>query len=778
MINLSFRNLLAIAVLITLASPAVRSAVSFTGASSNIRTDGAAAAYNLYAAFAYLSPADPSLYSTPTFNCDGVTTNCNTCIGDATNPLLACSPQSSFPTSKVSFAFSSSTAATATSQWLVCATASGGAAVDVSTEGTATPSSRTNSTTFGWETTWAKLCERLVGVSDCSASGSATLTFGLSTGSTQTCTSGLTDKVDFKVYISSALGTSLTPSLSDGTHGEANGFALYPGDEKLFIPEESWSPGSGFPKSSTSGLSYTSILFFYSQLANPTDSVVPADIKNNSPTIALTVDSEGAVDRDYLDGLENDKKYCFRLASQDSAGVIAFFTPDANIQCEIPSEVMGLLSDKKCFIATAAYGSDLDSHVTVFRKFRNEFLLSSSLGKLFVKIYYRLSPPLAQLISQNELLRTVARWILWPLLGFVELSLAYGLLVSLFCFFIFLALGQRILRLLGARLARKPKNISSVSQFMILLTCIFLIGTLSRAQTETPPNEPPYTTLEPGFDGGEISSTVPTSPDPTSKSPAVTSPSTSTSTPTPLPTVQSSKTKEATEYIQHPNSKKGLYLIDSSRTYHYRTNQLTTRERSTRFKISNMPAPQISNSLDNGEEYDFADMYGEGALLQVSLDYEWNPFPKIKQIYGLLGVGFSTATGNGFFRSKTLASSAPKESYKLFILPLDLGLSYRFEYRTHQWLVPYLSGGGTYFVLAEIRDDSKKSSFLGTPAAFGALGALLNIISWSKDLQFRMDREYGISDMWLDVEFRAIASANKDLDFTAGYVNVGFAVDY
>lgn len=745
-------------VLITLSSPAAHSAVSFTGG-SNIRTDGSAAAYNLYAAFAYLGPTPtPSLYSTSDFTCDGVSSTCNTCIGDATDPLLACSPQSSFPTSKISFSFSSSTAVTATSQWLVCATVNGSTASDIAADGTPTPSTRLNSTTFSWATTWSTLCGKLLGNTDCSSSGTATLTFGLSTGSTQTCSSGLTDKVDFKVYIGSAIGTTLTPSVADGSHGEAHTFGLFPGDEKVFIPEETWEPGAGFPKVSTTGLSYTNVLFFYSQLANPTDSVNPADIKNNSPSKSLAISEDGSTERDYIEGLENDQKYCFRLASQDNTGIIAYFTPDSGIQCEIPSEVIGLLSDKKCFIATAAFGSDLDSHVTAFRQFRNEFLLSSALGKILVKTYYRLSPPLAQFISQSDLLRTLTRWVLWPLLWFVEMSLAYGLWVSLCVALILLALGQRFLRVLLSKIKSSSQN-RFARNLVVLFTFISLIlltGVLSHAQTDAPPNEPPYTTSEPNFDGSE----------------------TTAKTTTPHPTPRSTTNKEATEFIQHPNSKKGLYLIDSSGTYHYKTKQLTAREQSVSLKISHIPTPDIVNSLDDGEEFDFSDMYGEESLLQVGLDYEWNPFPKTKQIYGLVGLGFSTATGNGFFRSKPLDSPPPKESYKLYILPISLGMSYRFEYRTHQWVVPYLSAGATYFALAEVRDDGKKSNFLGTPAAYGAVGTFINITSWDRDLQFRMDREYGISDMWLDVQFRGVASANKDLDFTAGYLNVGFAVDY
>jgi len=77
-----------------------------------------------------------------------------------------------------------------------------------------------------------------------------------------------------------------------------------------------------------------------------------------------------------------------------------------------------------CFIATAAYGSSLDRHVDILRKFRDVYLLPNQLGQAFVRTYYRYSPPMADVIGKHELLRVAARAVLAPmvLLGFVLLS--------------------------------------------------------------------------------------------------------------------------------------------------------------------------------------------------------------------------------------------------------------------------------------------------------------------------------------------------------------------
>jgi hypothetical protein len=76
-----------------------------------------------------------------------------------------------------------------------------------------------------------------------------------------------------------------------------------------------------------------------------------------------------------------------------------------------------------CFIATAAYGSYMDPHVMVLRQFRDEILMKSYLGRMFVKFYYAYSPPVADFIREHETLRTITRWMLTPVILMVKYPL-------------------------------------------------------------------------------------------------------------------------------------------------------------------------------------------------------------------------------------------------------------------------------------------------------------------------------------------------------------------
>jgi hypothetical protein len=84
-----------------------------------------------------------------------------------------------------------------------------------------------------------------------------------------------------------------------------------------------------------------------------------------------------------------------------------------------------------CFIATAAYGSYLHPKVELLRAFRDRYLLTNPPGRLFVALYYRVSPPIADLIARHESLRGAARLLLAP----VVLAVEHGRVALIMFFF-------------------------------------------------------------------------------------------------------------------------------------------------------------------------------------------------------------------------------------------------------------------------------------------------------------------------------------------------------
>lgn len=65
-----------------------------------------------------------------------------------------------------------------------------------------------------------------------------------------------------------------------------------------------------------------------------------------------------------------------------------------------------------CYIATAVYGSYHSPEVMVLRRFRDETLEKSLAGRMFIRVYYTLSPPLAQHLTKARRLNSFVKNIL------------------------------------------------------------------------------------------------------------------------------------------------------------------------------------------------------------------------------------------------------------------------------------------------------------------------------------------------------------------------------
>ena len=93
-----------------------------------------------------------------------------------------------------------------------------------------------------------------------------------------------------------------------------------------------------------------------------------------------------------------------------------------------------------CFIATAAYGSPIEKHVTTLKNFRDTYILPYTLGRTLVTTYYKHAPPLAQFIAKHERVRAVVRIGLMPLVGVSYSMLHFGPLITFTMLMVLLAI--------------------------------------------------------------------------------------------------------------------------------------------------------------------------------------------------------------------------------------------------------------------------------------------------------------------------------------------------
>jgi hypothetical protein len=101
----------------------------------------------------------------------------------------------------------------------------------------------------------------------------------------------------------------------------------------------------------------------------------------------------------------------------------------------VGSNIMG------CFIDTATFDSRFEKSVQLLRRFRDLYLIPNRIGHMFVKAYYKYSPPIAHVIAKHDNLRMIVRWGLAPLIAVSWISLkidplSIGALMFLFisCF--------------------------------------------------------------------------------------------------------------------------------------------------------------------------------------------------------------------------------------------------------------------------------------------------------------------------------------------------------
>ncbi len=76
--------------------------------------------------------------------------------------------------------------------------------------------------------------------------------------------------------------------------------------------------------------------------------------------------------------------------------------------------------DDNCFIATATYGTVFARDVVILRNWRDEKLKTTKIGCQLVRIYYKISPPIAKLISGSKNLKTIVRHALNPLVNYLK----------------------------------------------------------------------------------------------------------------------------------------------------------------------------------------------------------------------------------------------------------------------------------------------------------------------------------------------------------------------
>lgn len=143
-----------------------------------------------------------------------------------------------------------------------------------------------------------------------------------------------------------------------------------------------------------------------------------ADFVNASPATPTNVGPPGTQVSTRIMGLAPKSQYFVAVRPKNCCGQAgAMITGSGTTGAATFTTLSG------CFIATAAYGSDMAAEVDMLRRFRDQKLLKSPLGQLAVASYYALSPGLSVVLAESAPLRAAARTLLNPIVRAARLTL-------------------------------------------------------------------------------------------------------------------------------------------------------------------------------------------------------------------------------------------------------------------------------------------------------------------------------------------------------------------
>ena len=656
----------------------------------------------------------------PCLSTDGLST-CNSCI-DTIGALNACNQKNVYSNLKLIISFKVTKTVTGIAKLFIESTTAG-VFDTVVTLSSATYTQDTSTVTL--ETTWAEICSRAGLTGSCTGTNALLASKGIRYG-VDSDNTGEVEEAERKVatvklhYIpAGAAAVTQAYCPTTGTGAGVCKIVFLPGDDKVFIDKAIYN-GDDTSSTSTGGsITWESIAIFPIAVTTGGEAAAYSSFRNGvvQPVFKTIVPTDGSIPDSLVSGsISNFQKYCMVYATRNLAqNVYKFVTTGVNTteSCVIPSNVAGILENKHCFISTAAFGSESAPEVEIFRKFRDKFLLTNSLGKFFVKFYYKISPSIADVISGNNYFKSFTRVMLYPFLVFAIVSLKIGFFLSLFLSLLMIMLLVKISRFFNAKKG-------------LIIIAILLVT--AQLKAEIRPNE---------------------------------------------------------EKIILPQAQEGLVRIKKDGTYIYDTQRVLKKESShITFGKANHPditlliqqADSQGNLTGAETEFNFSDLYGESSGVIFGYDYEW--FPYIDK--GKLGIqaGMAAMFANGHGRLTAVPNGESTESFTFLTLPLTLGGVYRLEWRDKQLLAPYISGGGTYVVLAEKREDKATPKLIGGLGFYASGGVLFNLSAFDRDAGFQLDSEYGISNMWVSLEFRVIEVQSSAFSFSNKYLNAGLSFDF
>ncbi|MGE4133728.1 MAG: hypothetical protein AB7F86_18975 [Bdellovibrionales bacterium] len=230
--------------------------------------------------------------------------------------------------------------------------------------------------------------------------------------------------------------------------------------------------------------------------------------------------------------------------------------------------------------------------------------------------------------------------------------------------------------------------------------------------------------------------------------------------------------------VPHPFAEKGLLKIDKSRNYIYKVPE-SEQKTAASLRVGTYTPSNLEAKRDDGTTVTFTDTYDKADNPSIYFDWEWQLWKSPIGKWGIqTGLGVYQAQGNGRFKGTVNAGLTPREVFTFVVMPLNLGAIYRLSWGRRQMFVPYGVAGGTAFAFGEFRDDNEGPKFGGSLGAYYGGGVALSLTYFDKYSRLQLDSEYGINDVFLNLEYRGYVALMQNFDFSGDMVAGGLTMEF
>ncbi len=189
-------------------------------------------------------------------------------------------------------------------------------------------------------------------------------------------------------------------------------------------------------------------------------------------------------------------------------------------------------------------------------------------------------------------------------------------------------------------------------------------------------------------------------------------------------------------------------------------------------KLGFINPPEIDSRVNYNTIYDYSKNF------LILADYEHKLFKKLGHMAIKLGLGLMFARGTGIFAEGINADKQALEKYTLIIAPISVGLNYRLQYWSNQFLSPFVLAGADMFNIMEIRDDGARPNVMSSPSVHFGGGIQITIDSLAGSQVNNLEKEYGVNHMYILAEIRQYIGITTNVNLNNTLFLGGVSFDF